>query len=125
MRGRPTGADSLAAAVSTLRSNTWFRAVAVIAPLMTVAPVILGLSGGWVALHLVGGATSLVVLILAAALLPSPWRWYAAGAVAISLVVIAVVTDGGSIAAPVQIAMLVVLGTTYIACVFWPHGETA
>lgn len=95
--------------------------VAVLAPLMTVAPIVFGLSGGWIALHLIGGAVSLAVLVTAAALLPSPWRWYAAAAVVISLAAITVVTDGGSIAAPVQIAMLVVLGGTYIACVFWPH----
>lgn len=105
--------------MTTLRSNTWFRVVAVVAPLMTVAPVVLGLSGGWVALHLIGGLASLVILVLAAALLPSPWRWYAAAAVAVSLVTIAVITDGGSIGVPIQVAMLVVLGTTYVSCVFW------
>lgn len=108
-----------------LRAKPAFRVVAVLAPLAAVAPIILGLNGGWVALHLLGGATALVVLVLSAALLPSPWRWYAAVGVLISIVTIAVVTDGGTIGPPIQVAMLVVLGSIYVACVFWPHDDAS
>lgn len=120
LNARPASATPVASApMPALRSNPWFRAIAVVAPLTAVAPVVLGLSGGWVALHLIGGATSLIVLVTAAALLPSPWRWYAAAAVLVSVIVIAVVTDGGSIATPVQVAMFFLLGGVYVACVFW------
>lgn len=104
-----------------LRTSSAFRAVAIIAPVMAVAPIILGLSGGWIAMHLIGGALALVVLIIAALTTPTPWRWYAIAGVAISITAIAVVTDGGSIGPWIQVAMLLVLGAIYIACVFWPH----
>lgn len=106
-----------------MSTNPWFRVVAVLAPLLAVAPIVLGLDGAWVALHLLGGATALVILVYSAYLLPSPWRWYAAGGVIISIAAISVVTGGGSIGTAVQLVMLVVLGAIYIACVFWPHDR--
>ncbi|MFT4049083.1 MAG: hypothetical protein QM648_04505 [Solirubrobacterales bacterium] len=109
--------------MSELRRSPWFRAIAVIGPLTAAAPILLGLSGGWIALHLIGGATSLVVLTLSAALLPSPWRWYAALGVIVSLATIVVVTDGGTIGTLIQLAMLIGLGGIYLACVFWPHPK--
>jgi hypothetical protein len=111
--------------VKAVRNKTWFKVVAILAPLLAVAPIALGLDGGWIALHLIGGATALVVLIYAAYSLPSPWRWYAAVGVIISVVTIAVVTDGGSIGPWVQVGMLIVLGSIYIASVFWPHDPAA
>lgn len=107
--------------MKAIRTKPLFKFVAVLAPLLAVTPIILGLDGGWVALHLIGGATALVILIYSAYTLPAPWRWYAAVGVVISIVTIAVVTDGGSIGPLVQVAMLLVLGTIYIASVFWPH----
>ena len=107
--------------MKAFQSDPIFRAVAVIAPLLAVAPIVLGLSGGWIALHLLGGATALVILIISATVLPSPWRWYAIAGVIISIAAISVVTGGGSIGVAVQIAMLVVLAAIYVACVFWPH----
>lgn len=95
-----------------------------LAPILAVAPLVLGLDGAWIALHLLGGATALVILIVSAALLPSPWRWYAAAGVIISIAAISVVTGGGSIGTGVQIAMLAVLGAIYVICVFWPHDQT-
>lgn len=92
-----------------------------LAPLLAVAPIVLGLDGGWIALHLLGGATALVILIYSAYTLPTPWRWYAAVGVIISIVTIAVVTDGGSIGPAIQIGMLLVLGSIYVSAVFWPH----
>jgi hypothetical protein len=106
-----------------LHGNSWFRVVAVIAPLMAIAPIVLGLHGGWIALHLIGGATALAILVIAVLVLPKPWRWYAAGGVAISIVAIAVVTSGGTIGPVVQVAMLVVLAAIYISSVFWPHDR--
>src|SRR6478609_6362188 len=110
--------------MKTIRSKRAFKVVAVLAPLLAVAPIVLGLDGGWIALHLLGGATALVILIYSAYSLPTPWRWYAAVGVVISIVTIAVVTDGGSIGPLVQIAMFLVLGSIYIASVFWPHEST-
>lgn len=107
--------------MQALRAKPAFKAVAILAPLLAVAPIILGLDGGWVALHLIGGATALVILIYSAYSLPAPWRWYAAIGVIISIVTISVVTDGGSIGPVVQISMLLVLGSIYVASVFWPH----
>lgn len=107
--------------MKAIRTKPLFKFIAVLAPLLAVTPIILGLDGGWVALHLIGGATALVILIYSAYTLPTPWRWYAAVGVVISIVTIAVVTDGGSIGPLVQVAMLLVLGTIYIASVFWPH----
>jgi hypothetical protein len=107
--------------LGAIRKKTAFKAVAVLAPLLAVAPIILGLDGGWVALHLLGGAAALVILVYSAYSLPTPWRWYAAVGVIISIVTIAVVTDGGSIGPWVQVAMLLLLGAIYVACVFWRH----
>jgi hypothetical protein len=109
--------------VKTVRTKPWFRVVAVLAPLLAVTPIVLGLEGGWIALHLIGGATALVILIYSAYSLPAPWRWYAAVGVIISVVTIAVVTDGGSIGPWVQVGMLVLLGSIYVASVFWPHED--
>lgn len=92
-----------------------------LAPLLAVAPIILGLDGVWIAMHLIGGAAAFIVLVYSAYSLPTPWRWYAAVGVVISIVTIAVVTDGGSIGPVVQVAMLLVLGAIYITCVFWRH----
>lgn len=110
--------------MQAVRAKPAFKAVAILAPLLAVAPIVLGLDGGWVALHLLGGATALVILIYSAYSLPSPWRWYAAVGVIISIVTISVVTDGGSIGPVVQIATLLVLGSIYVACVFWPHDPS-
>lgn len=107
--------------MQALRTKPAFKAVAILAPVLAIAPIILGLDGGWVALHLIGGATALAILIFSAFTLPSPWRWYAAAGTVISIVVISVVTDGGSIGPLVQIGTLVVLGSIYVASVFWPH----
>jgi hypothetical protein len=107
--------------VNAVKTKPWFKAVAVLAPLLAVAPIVLGLDGGWIALHLIGGATALVILIYSAYSLPMPWRAYAAAGVIISIVTIAVVTDGGSIGPWVQVGMLILLGSIYIASVFWPH----
>lgn len=107
--------------MQSVRKQPAFKIVAVLAPLLAVAPIILGLEGGWIALHLIGGATALVILIYSAYSLPSPWRWYAAVGVIISIVTIAVVTDGGSIGPWVQIGMLLLLGSIYVASVFWRH----
>lgn len=88
---------------------------------MAVAPIALGLDGAWVALHLIGGATALVILIYSVCTRPAPWRWYAAVGVVVSIVVISVVTDGGSIGPLVQVGTLILLGSIYVASVFWPH----
>jgi hypothetical protein len=109
--------------MKSLRTKPAFKFVAVLAPLLAVTPIIFGLDGGWIALHLIGGATALVILIYSAYSLPMPWRAYAAVGVIISIVTIAVVTDGGSIGPWVQVAMLLVLGSIYIASVFWPHEK--
>lgn len=109
--------------MQAVRTKPAFRAVAILAPLLAVAPIIFGLDGGWIALHLLGGATALVILIYSAYSLPTPWRWYAAVGVIISIATIAVVTDGGSIGPAVQVGMLIVLGSIYVAAVFWPHDR--
>ena len=62
-----------------------------------------------------------MILTYSAYTLPPPWRWYAAVGVVVSIVVISVVTDGGSIGPLVQIGTLVLLGSIYIASVFWQH----
>lgn len=109
--------------MKAFQSDPIFRAVAVVAPLMAIAPIVLGLSGGWIALHLLGGATALVILIISAAVLPSPWRWYAVAGVIVSIAAISVVTGGGSIGNVVQAVMLVFLGAIYLSCVFWQHEQ--
>ncbi|MGK2877143.1 MAG: hypothetical protein ACSLFF_00980 [Solirubrobacterales bacterium] len=107
--------------MESFRKSAAFKAIAILAPLLAVAPIILNLDGPWVALHLIGGATALVILIHSAYTLPAPWRWSAAVGVVISIVTIAVVTDGGSIGPWVQVGMLLLLGAIYITCVFWRH----
>jgi hypothetical protein len=86
----------------------------VIAPLLAVSPIVLGLDGGWIALHLIGGAVTLGILIFCAWHLPGRQRWAALAGVAISLVVISIVTSGGTIGPVVQVAMFVVLAAIYI-----------
>lgn len=98
-------------------ASHWFRIAAILAPLMAVAPVVLGLDGAWVALHLLGGATALAVLAYSAFALRSPQRWWAIAGVVISIVAISVVTGGGTIGTAVQIVMLIVLGAIYVICV--------
>lgn len=105
-----------------VRQKTWFRALALIAPLTAIAPLVLGLSGGWIALHLAGGLIALAVLVVSGLLLPSPWRWYAAIGVVVSIATITIVTSGTAIGQAVQIGILILLGAIYIACVIWPHG---
>jgi hypothetical protein len=107
--------------MGTLRGTAAFKLVAVLAPLLAIAPIVLGLDRGWIALHLIGGATALIILIYSAYSLPMPWRAYAASGVVISIITIAVVTDGGAIGPWVQVGMLVLLGSIYVASVFWPH----
>lgn len=105
-----------------LPRSALLRAVAIVAPLLAVAPLIADESGGvWTAMHLVGGATALAILIYTAIRLPTPWRWWAIVGVIISIAAISVVTGGGSIGTAVQVAMLIVLGGIYVTCVFWPH----
>lgn len=92
---------------------------AAVAPLLAVAPLIADESGGfWTAMHLIGGATALAILIYSAIRLPTPWRWWAIIGVIISITAISVVTGGGSIGTAVQVAMLIVLGGIYVGCVF-------
>lgn len=110
--------------MTDLREKSWFRPLAVAAPLLAISPIALGLHGGWIALHLIGGATALAILIYSAYKLPSPWRWYAAAGVVISIIVISIVTNGGSIGPAVQVVMLLVLGAIYIGAVFWPHHRS-
>lgn len=105
------------------QQQTWFRALAIAAPVLAVAPIVFGLDGAWIALHLAGGATALAILIVSGLLLPSPWRWYAAAGVVISIATISVITSGGTIRPIVQIVMLVGLGAIYVASVFWPHAS--
>lgn len=98
--------------------------VAILAPLLAVAPLVAGESGGiWTAMHLVGGATALAILAYKAFRLPTPWRWWAIVGVVISIAAISVVTGGGAIGTAVQLAMLVVLGAIYILCVFRPIAQ--
>ncbi len=93
-------------------------AVVTLAPICAVLPPLLDLSGAWVALHLAGGATALALLVWSAWTLGGRSRWLALGAVATSLVAISIVTGGGSIAVGVQWAILVVLGSIYVWCVW-------
>jgi hypothetical protein len=107
-----------------LRDKPAFKAVAVLLPIVAVSPIVLGLHGGWIALHLIGGALSLAVLIYCGVRLPSPWRWLAAAGVVISLVTISVITSGGAIGPAIQVVMLVLLAAIYLMSVFWPHRST-
>lgn len=91
--------------------------LAVAAPTCAVLPIAAGLGGWWIALHLGGGALSLAILLWAAWQLPSRRRWPAYVAIAVSIVVIGVVTGGGTIGAAVEIALLIGLGAAYLYCV--------
>lgn len=84
---------------------------------MAVAPIALGLDGAWVALHLIGGATALAILIYCCWKLNGRLRWFAFAGVAISIATISVITGGGAIGPAVQIVMLIVLGSIYVAAV--------
>jgi hypothetical protein len=107
--------------MTDLRDKTAFKVVAVLLPIVAVSPIVLGLEGAWIALHLIGGALSLAVLIYCGVRLPSPWRWYAAAGVLISIITISVITSGGTIGPVVQVVMLILLATIYLASVFWRH----
>ena len=109
--------------MTDLQSKPWFKAVAVLAPVMAVLPIALHAKGGWIAFHLIGGAVTLAILVYSAYLLPAPWRWYAAAGVVISTAAIAVVTSGGTIGPAIQVAMFIVLACIYLGCVFWPHND--
>lgn len=91
--------------------------LAVAAPTCAVLPIVAGLGGGWIALHLGGGALSLAILLWAAWQLPRSQRWPAYAAIGVSIAVIGIVTGGGAIGTAVEIALLVALGATYLFCV--------
>lgn len=110
--------------MAAAQSKPWFRVVAVLAPLVAVAPIALGLHGGWIAFHLIGGAVTLAILVYSAYLLPAPWRWYAAVGVVISIAAITVVTSGGTLGPIIQVLMFILLAVIYLGCVFWPHSDT-
>lgn len=99
------------------RHRSTFLAVAVIAPLVAIAPIALDLDGAWIALHLAGGATALTLLIYCCWRLEGRARWAALAGVVISIATISVITGGGTIGPVVQVAMLIVLGSIYVAAV--------
>lgn len=99
------------------------QALATVGALMAITPIVLGLEGGiWPAVHVTGGLTALLALIVAGSRLPRTQRILAAAGVIISIVVISIVTGGGSLGTAVQIAVLIVLGAIFIYVIFWPHG---
>lgn len=100
-----------------MRAAKSFKAIAIVAPLVAIAPIVLGLDGGWIALHLLGGATALVILIYCCWQLRGTLRWFAFAGVAISIATISVITGGGTIGPAVQVAMLLLLGAIYITAV--------
>lgn len=100
----------------TARRNP-IRFLAVVAPVVAILPIALGLDGAWIALHLIGGATALAILILSCWKLTGRLRWFALAGVAISIGTISVITGGGSIGPVVQIVMLIVLGSIYVTAV--------
>jgi hypothetical protein len=104
-----------------LRDKTAFKVAAVLLPIIAVSPIVLGLDGPWIALHLIGGALSLAILVYCGIRLPKPWRWYAAAGVVISAITISVITSGGTIGPAIQVAMLVLLGAIYLVSVFWRY----
>lgn len=91
--------------------------LAVAAPTCAVLPVAADLEGGWVALHLAGGALSLAILLWAAWRLGGTARWAAYAAIGVSLLVIGVVTGGGTVGTAIEVALLVGLGSIYVYCV--------
>ncbi|MGH2907275.1 MAG: hypothetical protein ACRDKI_10975 [Solirubrobacterales bacterium] len=98
----------------------WLAAVGAI---LAITPIAAGRSGGiWPVVHVSGGAMALFALVVEGVRLPSPWRWLAATGVVISLVVISIVTGGGSLGTAVQIIVLAALAAIYIAVVFWPRA---
>lgn len=90
---------------------------AIVAPLVAIAPIVLGLDGAWIALHLLGGAVSLAILAYACWRLEGRARWAALTGVVISIATISVITGGGSIGPAIQIVMLFVLGSIYVMAV--------
>lgn len=96
-------------------SKNAIRVIALVAPILAVTPIIIGQThGAWIALHLVGGASALGVLIYCAWHLPKRQRAIAFTGVVISIIAISIVTSGGTLGPIVQIAMLVVLGAIYV-----------
>lgn len=100
-----------------LRHKTLLLTLAIVSPLVAIAPIALGLDGAWIALHLAGGATALAVLIFCCWQLEGRSRWAALAGVVISIATISVITGGGSIGPAVQLAMLIVLGSIYVTAV--------
>lgn len=94
-----------------------FLVLAVLAPIVAVAPIALGLDGAWIALHLIGGAIALAILIHCCWKLNGWLRWLALIAVAVAIATISVTTGGGAIGPVVQILVLIGLGSIYIAAV--------
>jgi hypothetical protein len=96
-------------------SKKTVRVVAVIAPLLAITPFVIGKTeGAWIALHLIGGATALAVLIYCAWHLPKRQRVIACAGVVISIAVISIITGGGTLGPAVQVVMLAVLGAIYV-----------
>jgi O-antigen ligase len=92
---------------------------------MALTPFFIGgFHGFWPFIHVTGGAMALFALVVEGLRLPSPQRWIAAAGVAISLVIISIVTGGGSVGTAVQIVVLVVLAAIYVAVVFWPRKDS-
>lgn len=100
-----------------MRATKTFTAAAVVAPLAAIAPIALSLDGGWIAVHLLGGAIALAILIYSCWKLDGMFRWFAFAGVVISIATISVITGGGTIGPSVQVLMLVVLGAIYVIAV--------
>lgn len=99
------------------RHRSALLAVAIVSPLVAIAPIVLNLDSAWIALHLIGGASALAILIFCCWKLEGQLRWLALAGVAISIATISVITGGGTIGPLVQIVMLAVLGSIYVAVV--------
>lgn len=99
------------------RRRTALLSLAIIAPLLAIFPIVLDLSGAWIALHLAGGATALAILIFCCLQLRGRTRWFAMAGVVISIATISVITGGGTLGPAVQVAMLIVLGAIYVTAV--------
>lgn len=100
------------------------QVTAAVGGVLALTPFFVGdFDGAWPFVHVAGGALALFALIVEGIRLPSPQRWHAAAGVALSIVVISIVTRGGSIGTVVQIAVLLVLAAIYVAVVFWPRGN--
>ena len=98
--------------------------LAAVGAVMAITPFFVGdFHGAWPIVHVTGGALALFALVVEGIRMPSPQRWFAVAGIVISLVVISIVTGGGSIGTGVQVAVLVVLAAIYIAVVFWPRAD--